>query len=181
MGKVVDFPNKDNQPNEEKGLEMNPEELKLLIEQNTMLQYCLKIMNDIPLSDETPVDYMELWNKVSLQKKIDPGEVTGEAIAFYFQLLSTGYDNFGAMFFYHMAQSENASILFYALKCFIEYMSDFQEEIFTEKEFDIMNKFVTKHIKEVSEEKQGIIKKFINFLCSKVKKESENEEPTSEK
>ena len=70
MDKVVDFPNKDNQPVESNGPKMTPEELKLLIEQNTMLQYALKVMNDIPLMDDTPVDYMELWNKVSLQKKL---------------------------------------------------------------------------------------------------------------
>lgn len=122
MGDVINFPDKNKEP------EMNPEDLKLLIEENTMLQYCLKVMNNIPLSDETPVDYMELWNKVSLQQKIDPGEVNPESIAFYFNLLSTGYDNFGAMFFHHMAESENAAYLYYAIKCFLEFMSETPKE-----------------------------------------------------
>ncbi len=121
MGDVVNFPGTSNEP------KMNPDDLKLLIEQNEMLKICLKIMNDIPLTDETPVDYLGLWEKVSLQKKIDPGVVSGQAIAFYFHLLSTGFDNFGAMFFHHMAKGENASYLYYAIKCFLEYMSEFQE------------------------------------------------------
>ena len=128
MDKVVDFPNKDNQPVESNGPKMTPEELKLLIEQNTMLQYALKVMNDIPLMDDTPVDYMELWNKVSLQKKVDAGETNGQSIAFYFQLLSTGYDNFGTLFFPHFANSDNAPLLYYAIKCFIDYMSSTEDE-----------------------------------------------------
>ena len=128
MGKVVDFPNKDNQPVEFNGPKMTPEELKLLIEQNTMLQYALKVMNDIPLMDDTPVDYMELWNKVSLQKKVDAGETNGQSIVFYFQLLSTGYDNFGTLFFHHFANSDNAPLLYYAIKCFIDYMSSTEDE-----------------------------------------------------
>ena len=110
------------------GPKMNPEDVGLLVEQNEYIKHCLKIMNDIPLSDETPVDYEELWNKVALNKKIDAGDVSSEAIAFYFNLLTTGYDNFGTMFFYHFANSENAAIFFYAIKCMLECMSDVKPE-----------------------------------------------------
>ena len=103
---------------------MAPEDLGLLIEKNEFIKHCLKIMNDIPLSDETPVDYEELWNKVALNKKIDAGDVSSDAIAFYFNLLTTGYDNFGTMFFYHFANSENCAIFYYAIKCMLEYMTD---------------------------------------------------------
>lgn len=109
---------------ENKEPEMNPEDLKLLIEENTMLQYCLKIMNKIPLNDESPVDYMELWNNVSLTNKVDVGEVSSDAIAYYFSLLSTGYDNFGTTFFHRMADSDNAPYLYYAIKCFLDFMSE---------------------------------------------------------
>lgn len=111
--------------------EMKPEDLKLLIEKNRMLQYALRVMNDLPIDDSKDpekVDYIKLWENVSLNKKIDPGEVSPSAVAFYFDLLSTGYDNFGADFFRKMAESENAPYLYYAIKCFIEYMSDYTEE-----------------------------------------------------
>lgn len=122
MGDIVEFPKKE--------AEMTPEELKLLIEKNEQLKLCLRIMNDLSLNEkdedyvkDEDLDYIELWNQVSLQKKIDPGEVSGSAIAFYFNLLSTGYDNFGAMFFKHMAEGPNAAYFYYAIKCFIEYMT----------------------------------------------------------
>lgn len=113
---------------ESKSPEMSPEELGLLIEENTMLQYALKVMNDIPLSDESPVDYMELWNKVALNKKVDAGEVTPESLAFYYSLLTTGYDNFGTMFFYHMANSDNCAIFYYAVKCLLDGLTDNAKE-----------------------------------------------------
>ena len=131
MGKVIEFP---NNKEEKKEAEMTPEELKLLIEKNEQLKLCLRIMNDLSLNPEDEdyvkdedIDFMELWNQISLQKKIDPGEVSGQAIAFYFNLLSTGYDNFGAMFFKHMAEGPNAPYLYYAIKCFIEYMTQISE------------------------------------------------------
>lgn len=106
---------------------MKPEDLKLLIQENEMLKHCLKVMNKIPLNDESVTDYMELWNNVALTKKEEIGEVSGEAIMFYFQLLSLGYDNFGIEFFKRMVDSENDVYLFYALKCFIDYMSSYTE------------------------------------------------------
>lgn len=126
MGEIIEFPKKE----EKKEAEMTPEELKLLIEKNEQLKLCLRVMNDLSLNEEDEdyvkdedLDFIELWNQVSLQKKIDPGEVSGQAIAFYFNLLSTGYDNFGAMFFKHMAEGPNAPYFYYAIKCFIEYMT----------------------------------------------------------
>lgn len=134
MGEIIDFPNKE----ENKEAEMTPEELKLLIEKNEQLKLCLRIMNDLSLNEQDEdyvkdedIDFMELWNQVSLQKKVDAGEVSGSAIAFYFNLLSTGYDNFGAMFFKHMAEGPNAPHFYYAIKCFIEYMTQISN---TEKE-----------------------------------------------
>ena len=136
---IVQFPKKDEEP------KMKPEDLKNLIETNQMLKYCLRIMNKIPLGDkyadgteikDEDLNYEELWNNVALQQKVDAGEVNGQSIAFYFQLLSTGYDNFGAMFFYNMFNSENASYLIYAIKCFIDYMSDFTEKEIKEENED---------------------------------------------
>ena len=49
---------------------MTTEELKLLIEQNEYLKYWLKSLNGIPMSDEEDYDYMDLWNKVALRKKV---------------------------------------------------------------------------------------------------------------
>ena len=138
MGKVVDFPQKEENKEEAK---MAPEDLKLLIEQNQFLKYCLRIMNHIPLGSykdengnvteikDEDLNYEELWNNVALKKRVDVGEVTGDAISFYFSLLSLGYDNFGVDFFIAMAESEdNAPFLYYAIKCFIEFMSDFTQE-----------------------------------------------------
>ena len=119
---------------------MNPDDLKLLIEKNKMIQYCLRIMNDLSLNEkdedfvkDEDIDYMELWNQVSLQNKVDAGEVNPGAIAFYFDLISTGYDNFGVSFFRHMAEGPNAPFLYYAIKCFIEYMSSYTEEVMEEE------------------------------------------------
>lgn len=135
---VIEFPQSQDP-------EMAPEDLKNLIETNQMLKYCLRIMNRIPLGDkwadgteikDEDLDYMELYNNVALQQKVDAGEVNGKSIAFYFQLLSMGYDNFGAMFFYNMFDSENVSYLIYALKCFIDYMSDFTEKEIKEENED---------------------------------------------
>lgn len=128
---VIEFP-------QSKDPEMSPEELKGLIETNQMLKYCLRIMNRIPLGDtyadgtkinEEDINYEELWNNVSLQQKVDAGEVTADTISFYYQLLSLGYDNFGSMFFYNMFDSENASYIIYALKCFIDYIGDLSNTI----------------------------------------------------
>lgn len=119
---------------EKKEPEMKPSDLQLLIEKNKILQYCLRIMNRLSLNEkdedyikDEDLDYMELWNKISLEKKVEVGEVTGQAIGFYFDLLSTGYDNFGATFFRRMAEGPNAPYLYYAIKCFIDYMSEYQE------------------------------------------------------
>jgi hypothetical protein len=108
-------------------VKMNPEDLKLLIEQNEYLKYVLKIMNDIPLDDETEVDYQELWNKVSLTKNIDPGEVNSDAIYFYYMLLSTGLDNFGEGFIRHMSNTANEPYLAYAIKCLLAAMTQYEE------------------------------------------------------
>lgn len=114
-----------------KELEMSPEDLSLLIEQNTFLQHALRIMNKLPLDPDKaeevnggPINYLDLWDKVSLNKKTEVGaKPTSDAIAFYFQLLSTGYDNFGTQFFINMIESENTSYFLYAVKCFIDYMT----------------------------------------------------------
>lgn len=122
------------------GPKMNPDDLKLLIEKNKMIQYCLRIMNDLSLNEkdedyvkDEDLDYMELWNKISLQNKVDAGEVNAGAVAFYFDLLSTGYDNFGVAFFRHMAEGPNAPYLYYAIKCFLDYMSNYTEEAMEEE------------------------------------------------
>ena len=79
--------------------------------------------NDEEYVKDEDIDFIELWNQISLQKKVDAGEVSGSAIAFYFNLLSTGYDNFGAMFFKHFAEGPNAPHFYYAIKCFLDYMT----------------------------------------------------------
>lgn len=139
MAEIIDFP-EDNSP------KMNPEDLKLLINENMMLQHVLRVMNDMSLDpDEAekdnggPIDYMQLWNNVSLQKKIDPGEVNFKAFKFYFELLSCGLDNFGESFIRHMGKNVNVAYLSYAVKCFIEVLTDTSER--AEKEMrDRLNK-----------------------------------------
>lgn len=121
-----------NMEEENKNLEMSPEDLSLLIEQNTFLQHALRIMNNLSLDpDEAekenkgPIDYMKLWDNVALTKKVDLGKTSSDAIAFYFQLMTTGYDNFGIDFFTKMTEhKDNIAYMFYAIKCFLDYMSN---------------------------------------------------------
>lgn len=102
---------------------MTTEELKLLIEQNEYLKYWLKSLNGIPMSDEEDYDYMDLWNKVALRKKVDMGKTTPEAIEFYFNLFSCGIDNFGGQCFAHMAKTDPGA-LGYGINCLLEVLSD---------------------------------------------------------
>lgn len=125
MGDIVEFPKKE----EKKEAEMTPEDLKVLIETNEQLKLCLRIMNDLSLNEQdedyvkdTDIDFVELYNQIALQKKIDPGKVSGPAVEFYYNLISKGYDNFGAMFFKHMAEGPNAPYFYYAIKCFIDHI-----------------------------------------------------------
>lgn len=129
MGKVLNF------ENNKEDIEMSAEDARLLIEKEEQLKLCLRIMNGLSLNDtdeeyvkDEDIDYLELWNQISNNKKVSVGEVTGSAIAFYFNLLSTGYDNFGAMFFKHMAEGPNAPYLYYAIVCFMEYMTSLSDE-----------------------------------------------------
>lgn len=129
MGKVIEFPEE---------AKMSPDDLKLLIEENEILKYVLKVMNHIPLNDkyedgteviEKDINYEELWNRVSLNKKLDIGKQAPEAISLYYQILTCGYDNFGIKFFDEMATSpENAPIFYSAIKGFLDFMTDFSEE-----------------------------------------------------
>ena len=151
MAEVIDFP----EPGTQKEAEMTPEELKLLIEKNEQLKLCLRIMSDLSLNEEDEdyikdedIDFVELWNQVSLQKKVDPGEVSGQAVAFYYNVITSGYDNFGAMFFKHFAEGPNAPYFYYAIKCFIDHIEKFSNYIESlEKEnIELKNK-----IKELEE------------------------------
>lgn len=114
-----------------KELEMNPEDLKLLINQNIILKICLLVMNDINIdkADDESIDFMDLWNKVSLQKKIDAGKVTPESKSLYYDIFSTGYENFGAMFFNHMSKEENIPYLCHGIISITEALADYSEII----------------------------------------------------
>ena len=148
MGDIIDFPKK-------KEAEMTPEDLKTLIETNEQLKHCLRIMNDLSLNDQDEdyvkdedIDFIELYNQIALQKKIDPGEVSGSAVEFYYNLISKGYDNFGAMFFKHMAEGPNAPYFYYAIKCFIEHIERLSFYI---EELEKKIKELEKKIKELEE------------------------------
>ena len=114
---------------ENKEIEMNPDDLKLLIEQNEYLKYWLKTLNGIPmLTEDEGIDFMELWNNISLEKKIDFEEPKPEAAAFYFNLFSTGLDNFGLGAFARMAETDPGA-LGYGIACLIKILSDNSRDI----------------------------------------------------
>lgn len=120
-----------NTTEDSKGPRMSPEDLELLIKQNEMIKLSLLVMNDINLNreDDDDINYEELWNKVSLQKKVDAGPVTDEAKAMYYDLFSTGYENFGSMFFYHLAKEENAPYLYHGIKSLLQALADYSDMI----------------------------------------------------
>ena len=108
----------------DEGPKMNPDDLKLLIEQNEYLKYWLKSLNGIQMSDEdTEVNYEELWNNVALRKKIPLAEPTPEAIEFYFNLFSCGVDNFGGQCFASMAKTDPGA-LGYGIYCLLSILTE---------------------------------------------------------
>ena len=109
---------------ENKGPKMNPDDLKLLIEENEYLKYWLKTINSIPMiTEDDGIDYMELWNNIALEKKIDFNEPKPEDSAFYFNLFSTGLENFGLGCFAKMAETDPGA-LGYGVACLIKILSD---------------------------------------------------------
>lgn len=122
---------------EEKDIEMTPEDMKVFLDTHYYLQLALKVMNGISLKDESEQDYMKLWEKVSLEKKITSVEYKPELAQLYYSLLSTGYDNFGINFFERMIQY-NHRYLVEAVIIFIEqleqnasYIESLEEKIKT--------------------------------------------------
>lgn len=131
MGEIVKF------PESKKGPEMNPDDLELLIEQNEFLKYVLKAMNDIPMYDSNETvepNYMELWDKVALNKKIEipkpeNAQIAYESFKFYFNVFTTGYDSFGVDFFRHLASQENYPFLVTGIMSILNYLSEETRDI----------------------------------------------------
>ena len=112
-----------------KEIEMKPDDLKLLIEQNEYLKYWLKTLNGIPMSSEDEgIDFMELWNNVALEKKVDFDEPDANSAAFYFNLFSTGLENFGLGAFAKMAETDPGA-LGYGVACLIKILSDSSRDV----------------------------------------------------
>ena len=108
---------------EDKGPKMNPDDLKLLIEQNEYLKYWLKSLNGISMLSEDDLNYEELWNNIALEKKVDFNEPSVDDTAFYFNLFSTGLENFGLSCFTKMAETDPGA-LGYGIACLIKILSD---------------------------------------------------------
>lgn len=106
---------------EEKDIEMTPEDMKIFLDTHYYIQLALKVMSGISLKDESEQDYMKLWEKVSLEKKNTSVEYKPELAQFYYNFLSTGYDNFGTKFFERMIQ-DNPEYLVEAIIIFIEQL-----------------------------------------------------------
>jgi len=109
---------------------ISAENVKLLIEENQYLRYCLKVMNNISaLEDDKNIDFLALYNKIALNKKIElpknTTENTVQSAVFYFEFLSTGIDNFGKEFLDKFRENDsNWNILCYAIKSFIDFMTE---------------------------------------------------------
>jgi len=105
---------------------VSAEDLKLLIEENQYLRYCLKVLNNISvLEGDDNTDYLELYNRIALNKKLVLPESTLESALFYFNFLSTGIDNFGKEFLDKFRENDsNWNILCYAIKSFIDFMTE---------------------------------------------------------
>jgi hypothetical protein len=106
--------------------QISADDLKLLIEENQYLRYCLKVMNGISaLEEDDNIDYLELYNRIALNKKLELPESTIESAVFYFSFLSCGIDNFGKEFLDKFRENDsNWNILCYAIKSFIDFMSE---------------------------------------------------------
>lgn len=104
-------------------IKMTPEEMKAYFETHYFIQLALKVMNDISLKDETEQDYMKLWENVSLEKKNTSIEYKPELAQFYYNFLSSGYDNFGTKFFEKMIHN-NPEYLVEAIIIFIEQLEE---------------------------------------------------------
>ena len=114
---------------ENKGPEMNPDDLKLLIEQNEYLKYWLKTLNGIPMtSEDEGIDFIELWNNIALAKKVDFEEPSAENAAFYFNLFSVGLENFGLGCFASMAETDPGA-LGYGVACLVKILSDSSRDV----------------------------------------------------
>lgn len=106
---------------ESKDIKLTPEDVKLILDTNYYLQLALKVMNNISLKDDTEQDYMKLWEKVSLEKKHNSIEYKPEVAQLYYNLISTGYDNFGTLFLSRMIKT-NPEYLEEAVVMFIEQL-----------------------------------------------------------
>lgn len=93
---------------EKKEVEMAPDELKLLIEENQFLKYWLLSLNGFKMTDEEHEGkYEELWNNIALAPKLEASEkVLPEEFDFYFKLFDTGIQNFGIKCFEAMANTD---------------------------------------------------------------------------
>lgn len=127
------------------------QDAKLIIENNIFLQYALKIMNGIKLSDEevTP-NYEELYNNVALLERKEMKETTSEELAFYFNLISTGYDSFGLEFLVKMI-NYNGEVMVNAIKAFMDGLTNNAKENMEkgQPEKDIPEEFPEEIIPEV--------------------------------
>ena len=125
---------------EERDIEMTPEDMKTYLDTHYFIQLALKVMNNISLKDETEQDYMKLWEKVSLEKKNTSIEYNPKLAQFYYNFLSTGYDNFGTKKKKKMIQ-DNPEYLVEAMIIFIEqleenakYIEQLEKQLKTEPE-----------------------------------------------
>lgn len=130
---------------ESKGPEMNPEDLKTLINENELIKVCLRVMNDLDAKvseDEIEPDYMELWNNIALNKKIEIEGLNAGMLDYYYQLMHCGYDNFGIDFFRHMSSQLNYPYLSYGIVSLLTTVDLSQETIKNQQEIieDLKNK-----------------------------------------
>lgn len=127
-----------NQANEPR--EYTQEELVAIITKNQFLSYAIRTMSGYKVSDESH-DEVQLYNKlVSENHNKTMIEVTPTAIGFYSQLLTTGYDTFGAEYFIALLKTQ-PELLYSGMATLIEAFNSLPEEVL--KGFKDAEKFNT--------------------------------------
>ena len=84
------------------------------------------MMNNINLLEEDEnINYLELWNKIALNKKSELPTTTSDGIAFYYSMLSCGLDNMGMEFLNKFRENDtNWNILKCAICSLIDFITE---------------------------------------------------------
>ena len=183
MGAVKNFSEEKSKLQDAKQLK---EQSRVEIEQNSYLQYAIKVVSNLDMNDESAnvlgllEDYKADCEKNGTKFQ-SLGEIDNNKIQFYYQLLQVGYRTFGANFFKMMCMNPaNCIQLFigiWALINGLEQMSDTVYDISKElnafKALDLSEEQKEKYNKLMSQSQEEFIS---NLMTQAEKLEKEQEE-----